>query len=144
PNDVYLEGKKICGILIERPTSRTDYVVIGVGVNVNNSIANAPPEIADTANSLVDCLETEVDRTAVLIECLQQIDRRIRSIRLGDALLLDQWRAYCILTGRRVTVDIYEREISGICSGIDSNGALVVQSGDDVHQCVGGIVKDFF
>ena len=143
PNDVYLEGKKICGILIERPPARSGYIVIGIGINVNNSIANAPVEISDKAISLADCLECNVDLTEVLIECLRQIAHRMRSIRLGDALLLDQWRAYCMLTGRRVTVDIYEKVISGICNGIDSSGALLIQQGDFVHRCIGGVVKSF-
>ncbi len=143
PNDVYLEGKKICGILIERSAARGDFVVIGIGINVNNSMANSSDEIVERAISLVDCLESEVDRTSVLIECLQQFDRRIRSIRLGDSMLLDQWRAYCMLTGRRVTVDLYEQEITGTCAGIDSTGALLVQSGEKTHRCIGGVVKSF-
>ena len=72
-------------------------------------MVDAPDELTGRVISLVDCLECEVDRTTVLIECLQQIDHRIRSIRLGDAMLLDHWRAYCMLTGRRVTIDIYEK-----------------------------------
>ena len=143
PNDVYLENKKACGILIERPAARSDYIVIGIGINVNNSMIDAPEGLAANSISLADCLDFQVDRTSVLIECLKQIDRRIRSIRLGDSMLLDQWRAYCMLTGRRVTIDLYEREISGVCSGIDASGALLVQVGDDVHRCIGGVVRTF-
>ncbi|MCA9217983.1 MAG: biotin--[acetyl-CoA-carboxylase] ligase [Planctomycetales bacterium] len=143
PNDVYLEGKKIAGILIERPASRSDFIVIGIGININNSMNDAPEDISSKAISLIDCIEIETDLTTVLIESLQQIESRLRSIRLGDSMLLDQWRAYCMLTGRSVTIDVYDKEISGVCTGIDGEGALLVKARDQVHRCIGGVVKSF-
>jgi len=55
PNDLYLEGQKICGMLIESSASRPSRLLIGIGVNVNNSFANAPEALREIATSLVDC-----------------------------------------------------------------------------------------
>ena len=141
PNDVYLEGRKVCGVLIERPSDWENRVVIGIGINVNNSLKDAPQQLKTIAISLIDCLEEECDLTSVLIECLKQIERRVKQLRTGDRSLLDQWQAYCLLTGRQVCIDNYANEIPGICHGIDEDGALLVKSGDRIHRCVGGVVR---
>lgn len=143
PNDVFLEGKKVCGILIERSPMRPHFLVLGIGINVNNSITNAPSDIASKATSMTDCLGVKMEITAVLIECLQQIDRRIQSIRQGDSTLLNQWRAYCLLTGKKVTIDNYDKVVTGICHGIDEDGALLLLTGDEMRRLMGGVVKRF-
>lgn len=67
PNDVYASGRKIAGILIESP--RPDFVVVGIGVNGNNSSKNAPPELREKIVSLLDLTgsETELPRLAAAL-----------------------------------------------------------------------------
>ncbi len=143
PNDVFLEGRKVGGILLERSSVVEDRLVIGIGVNVNNSMREAPADVMPWATSLADCLGTKFDRTLVLIECLHQLERRIDELRRAEASLLDQWRAYCLLSGRKVTIDMFGTQISGTCQGIDEQGALLVRDGKKTHRCVGGIVREF-
>ena len=52
PNDVYVQGRKICGILVEVPPRSPDRIVVGIGLNVNNSFEQAPHAVAATATSL--------------------------------------------------------------------------------------------
>lgn len=143
PNDVFLQGRKVCGILLERSPVAGDRLVIGIGVNVNNAMRDAPPDVMPRATSLADCLETHFDRTLVLVECLKQLERRFDELRRTEASLFDQWRAYCMLQGRNVTLDLYGTQIRGMCQGIDDQGALLVQGADKTHRCVGGIVREF-
>jgi len=143
PNDVYLEGKKVCGILIERPVATEPRLAIGIGINVNNSMADAPDALQQKAVSLCDALETEVDRNRLLIGALTHLEKRIDDHIHRRADLLDQWRAYCLLTGREVSIDMHGEIVTGTCKGVDDDGALIVQSGFDTHRCIAGEVVRF-
>lgn len=143
PNDVYFNEKKICGILIERPVASEPRLAIGIGVNVNNSLANAPEELKATATSLVDELELEQPLTIVLIDIIRQLEELTRNHLHSRDALLDQWRAYCLLTGREVTIEQQGRELRGTCRGISESGALLVETGGEVHECIAGTVLGF-
>ena len=141
PNDVCLDGRKLAGILIELPPSRPPHAAIGIGINVNNSFADAPDELAETGVSLRDALELEVDRTEVLIACLRQFERRWDQLRRQAVDLVDQWRAYHILQDQPVAVDTYNSLVQGVCRGIDRHGALLVETGDGLQRLLGGTVR---
>jgi len=76
PNDVYVEGKKICGILIESPTPQ--YAVIGVGLNVNNRLCDIPADyLADISErpitSMFELLNEETDIFRLMEELLSEL-----------------------------------------------------------------------
>jgi BirA family biotin operon repressor/biotin-[acetyl-CoA-carboxylase] ligase len=143
PNDVYLNERKLAGILIEMPATRPPRAVIGIGINVNNSLHAADGELAARATSLCDALETQVDLNDVLIGCLQHLDARIGQLAERPTALLDQWRAYHLLAGRTITIDTYDGTIHGTCLDLDEVGALLVETPDGVQRCVGGVIKHF-
>lgn len=143
PNDVYLAGRKLAGILIERPASQPPRVVIGVGINVNNSCQAAPADLTPQATSLCDCLDQVLDLNDVLIHCLQQMEMRLQNLRAARRELADQWQAYHILQGRRVELVDGNRQWTGICHGIDDHGALLLQTADGFQHCPGGVVTKF-
>ena len=75
PNDVFVDGKKIAGILIESPTPQQ--LVIGIGVNVNNRFADAPQEFRNVPiTTLYDILHEELDLTETVVELLRRLIRR--------------------------------------------------------------------
>ena len=143
PNDVFLDGRKVCGILIERPAGTVKPLIVGIGINVNNSIASGPEDLQSRAIALADRLHVQLDLTSVLIECLRQLQRRIDELRQGEVTLIDQWRCYCLLTGKQVTIDTFGAKIRGVCRGVDEDGALLVVSQDELHRCVAGVVETF-
>ena len=72
PNDVYVNGKKIAGILIESPTPQQ--VIVGIGLNINNRFADAPPELQNLPiTTLYDIHRKELDLTEIVIEILQRL-----------------------------------------------------------------------
>ena len=72
PNDVFVDGKKIAGILIESPTPQQ--LVIGIGLNVNNRFADAPQEFQNVPiTTLFDILHEELDLTEIVVELLQRL-----------------------------------------------------------------------
>lgn len=143
PNDVYFNEKKIAGILIERPDANDPRLAVGIGINVNNSLKSAPEDVRHSATSLTDELETELCLTNLLVECLQQLERRSRDHIHSAEELLDQWRAYCMLTGRTIKVNAGSKTIEGECHGIDASGELLVQTTSGLEKVVAGSVMEF-
>ena len=141
PNDVYLGGRKVCGVLVETLSVRPAAVIIGVGVNVNNSLDQAPAELQSTATSLAGQAGRAFDRSKVLIRFLQEFDELAARIDEGSDTLTEAFRQRCMLEGRTVTIDIGNRQVSGVCHGIDEDGALLVQSEGGVERCFGGVVS---
>jgi BirA family biotin operon repressor/biotin-[acetyl-CoA-carboxylase] ligase len=138
PNDVYLGGRKLCGILVEAP-AQGGRVVIGVGINVNNTFAAAPAELQQTATSLCDAAAAEFDLSEALIAVLRQMLSRLAALGSGPALAADFSR-YCLLTGRTVQVETGRQRWLGRCLGIDGDGALLVQTAAGLQRIVAGTV----
>lgn len=146
PNDVYLNEKKLAGVLIEIPRPKTALMIIGIGINANNQLIDAPPELQQTATSLRDALGKPVDRTAVLIDIFQQLARDLQSLGDGGepaAALRRRWRQQCLLTGRTVTIDDNTHQATGTVVGIDDDGALLLQAEAGISRIVGGRVVAF-
>ena len=148
PNDVYLSGRKLAGILIEVPSvnraseheSSARHVVIGVGLNVNNSWVDAPEDLRSKGISLFDHVDLIFDRLKILNIFLGHLETLICSLSKGESIL-DDWSEHCLLTGKHVTLLVGKEEISGLCQGLAPNGALLLQTTQGTRQFLGGIVK---
>jgi BirA family biotin operon repressor/biotin-[acetyl-CoA-carboxylase] ligase len=138
PNDVYLAGRKLCGILVEAPAHR-GRVVIGVGINVNNSIATAPAELQQTGTSLHDTAGAEFDLNEVLIAVLRQMLARLAGLASAWTLAAD-FSSYCLLTGRAVQIETGGQRGAGRCQGIDDEGRLLVHTSFGLQRIVSGTV----
>ena len=149
PNDVYVEGRKICGILTESLPIPSPHngenslfrAVIGIGVNVNNSLRNAPEEISSRATALCDLLDTATERQLVLISILQQLEQELATLVNSPEEFVAQWRRLCWLTGREVTLNDGPRSISGRCQGIDAHGALQILTPNGVYRAISGSIE---
>lgn len=128
PNDVYVAGKKISGILIERPTQSQHRTAIGIGINVNNSFDSASVELREKATSIVDLTGEENRLSSVIVELLKRIAENFQNFKLGQLDLVQAWQRFCYLTGKSITLTDGARTISGVCQGIDASGALKVRT----------------
>jgi BirA family biotin operon repressor/biotin-[acetyl-CoA-carboxylase] ligase len=142
PNDVYVNGRKIAGILVESVPQRPGLVVAGIGINVNNSLASAPPEVRERAISLIDLLGQETPLIDLLIRLLQQIEEDLRALGRDDPRLIQRCRESCFLTGRIVTVKNIATEVTGTCAGIDDDGALLLLTSHGPERCLAGVVTE--
>jgi len=140
PNDVTIEGRKICGVLIEVPRGRTDRLLIGIGLNVNNSVENAPEELQGTATALCDLTGRQFVITDVLIEILKHLAERLQTSDLWNDAVRDGWRKRCLLTGQKIRIDLEVRQAEGVCRGIDDDGALLLDVGRKVERHFSGVV----
>jgi BirA family biotin operon repressor/biotin-[acetyl-CoA-carboxylase] ligase len=119
PNDVWIEGRKVAGILVEgRP--QEGWAVLGIGLNVTTG--EFPPELAEIAASL-RLSGVETDTESVLGALLGSLSEWLGAP--PDAVLA-AWRERDALRGERIGWSGGE----GIADGIDDSGALLVQTGD--------------
>jgi BirA family biotin operon repressor/biotin-[acetyl-CoA-carboxylase] ligase len=143
PNDVFLNGRKASGLLVEVPSTKSDRLVIGIGINVNNSLADASEELQNSATSLVDVSGSPHDRTDVLIRVLQRLEASLALLAEDGPRLLGNWRAYCLLTGRTVLLRVGTRESLGLCRGIDEQGAILLETTTGLRRFSSGVVVRF-
>jgi BirA family biotin operon repressor/biotin-[acetyl-CoA-carboxylase] ligase len=164
PNDVYLGGGKVCGILSESVAGWRDRLVVGIGVNVNNRIQGSEgevqgprskvqgqrtnggqrSEVRGEAIALVEHDGMVRDLTAVLLVVLDQFDRRWTELLEGGfGPLAVEYRRRCFLTGRTLTVEQPGgRQVVGVCRGIDDEGLLVVWTErGEVHVASGTVAR---
>lgn len=140
PNDVYVDDKKICGILIETIPAQREFVVIGIGLNVNNSLQTAPLEIQKRATSLRDLMGVSHSREEVLISLLQSLEDILVRIPAHLPQLLAEWRQHCFLTGKRISINDSQHEHAGQCLGIDDDGGLLLQTESGQRKFLAGSV----
>jgi BirA family biotin operon repressor/biotin-[acetyl-CoA-carboxylase] ligase len=144
PNDVLTNSRKICGILVEQHGNADQQgLIIGIGVNVNNSLADAPADVSQRATSLSDLQGQPFDLTDVLIRILLQLDARISQLVSQPRLALSEANHHNILNGRVVSIQTGDSRISGTCAGIDEDGQLVLQTLTGLVRCPTGVVCEW-
>lgn len=136
PNDLLLSGRKLAGVLteIEENQGQLQYAIIGLGLNIGMSFANAPPPMNGTAISLTEASQQPVSVDAMRDAYLSNFEARYRRFQAGE-MPLDEWKERLEPLGRRVRVPQSGRgvhgseqtDIIGMASGVDPNGALLVQ-----------------
>lgn len=142
PNDVWIDGRKVCGILIEQSDRAADRLVIGVGLNVNNSFQDASDEQRQIATSMTDAASgLQFSRTDVLITFLNSWRRLAAELADGDLNLVERWSHLCVLSGNPVMLTDGHRETTGICAGIDDDGSLLLRTAFSLERCYAGTVR---
>ncbi len=129
PNDILVNGRKICGILTETSTEMDaiDFVVVGVGMNVNT------PEFPDELNEIGTSIYLETgkafDRVTLLQEFLHQFEQLYFTfLKSGFESIGKRWGELSILMGKDVTVQMIDRSCSGRVLKLDRDGALIIRS----------------
>lgn len=145
-NDLYLNGRKLCGILTEftllAESGEPDYVVVGMGVNMNQTAETFRAQgLEDIAASLAG-EGYPVERNHLAVCLLEELDQLVRDFPAKRADYLDRYRAHCITLGRQVSFDGEGTLQTGTVTGVNDDFALQV-AGDDgrEHVVSSGTVK---
>lgn len=144
PNDVFLSNAKIAGILIESPggpAPAKDRLVIGIGINVNNSWHSAPRGAVPNSIALCDFTTEQHDLQQALINLLNALQKRIEQLAASDPGLPTTWQQLSWLTKQNVDVAAGSSLVSGTCLGIDFDGALLVDDGATTHRVFSGTIR---
>jgi BirA family transcriptional regulator, biotin operon repressor / biotin---[acetyl-CoA-carboxylase] ligase len=144
PNDVLIDGRKVSGILcaMESELERLRFVILGIGVNLNSTPEDFPPDLRDKAVGLCTAAGQPIDRVAFATGLLSQLEARYDLfMREGFAALRAMWEARSWLTGRHVRIDDASRSYEGRVSGIADDGALVLRDagGGEVRVIAGDV-----
>jgi len=142
PNDVVIGTKKVCGILTELSAEieRVNYVVCGVGMNVNTPSFDG--ELADKATSLFIVTGERHRRAPIITRFLNEFERLyLKFLDGGFASAADEYRELCLNVGREVNVIYPDREIRGRAVDINDSGELVVQTENEIIAVASGEVS---
>ena len=130
PNDVLINGRKVCGILIESEVrgNTVDYAIVGIGVNVNLRLS-AFPEILSIATSLCEELGREISRLSLVQRLLVEIEKLYLSLPAGGPVY-EEWRDRLVTLGKRVQVKSGKTMYEGIAESVASDGSLLLRQSD--------------
>jgi len=132
PNDVFLAGRKVAGILIESGTDSAGrpFAVVGIGVNANHETADFPPELADRAASLRIATGRSCDRAALAVEILAALASRHDRLAADFPQLVAEASRRSLLLGRWVQLRAGTQLYEGLAEGLDADGQLRVRASD--------------
>lgn len=146
PNDILVNGRKICGILSEAAgePDRIYYAVTGIGINVNFTEEDKSDEVKDIATSIKIEKGHTVPRPLLLSQILHSLSSYCLDLKKPDGKekLLSSYRKECDTIGRDISVIQDEDKFTGTALGITEQGALIVKVGEaerifaaaDVHH----------
>ncbi len=126
PNDVLIEGRKVCGVLAEMNAEMDviNFVNVGIGINANTSV----PRFEKTATSLKDALGRQISRKEFLRVLLREIEGWQALLMKED--LLEEWRKLSITLNKKMKVIAPGEVIVGRAIDIDATGALIIKESD--------------
>jgi BirA family biotin operon repressor/biotin-[acetyl-CoA-carboxylase] ligase len=139
PNDVLIGGKKVAGILCESSCAaeRIDFVILGIGINLNYSPELMPAAIRERATSLLAIDGKVIEREAFVRRLIQDLDRCYGELEeSGFGPIALRWEGRFNLQGKKVRVEMADGQLFGTAAGIDRDGALVVVDSQGRRQRV--------
>lgn len=144
PNDILINGRKAAGILTElnAELDQVKYVIIGIGVDVNLTAGEFPPDLRKLATSLLIEAGQSIDRAELAAVILRELDRDYGLIGAGRfETVADEWEARCKTLGHNVTINIGARQIQGRAESLDADGALLLRTQHGLlERIIGGDV----
>ncbi len=114
PNDIVIDGRKVCGILCER---RDDAVICGIGININNKVSKAIPATTLTGVNPSKLVANILNELETLLEC-------------DFKTLREEYECYCININRPVQAIYENRTVKGTATGVTDTGELIITTPD--------------
>jgi len=139
PNDVLVNDRKVCGILIESSVrgNIVDYAIIGIGVNVNLRLSDFP-EIPSTATSLSAELGRDAPRLRIIRQLLVEVERLYLALQAGGSIY-EEWQDSLVTLGRRVRVKSGKTIYEGVAESVTKDGSLLLRhSNGNLSKIVAG------
>lgn len=138
PNDIVINGKKVCGILTESSTDMEyiNYVVVGIGINCNQN--EFEEEIQSMASSLFLESGHYVNRNRLLATFLNQFEKYYEIFMKKQDLsdLVNEYNAMLVNRGKQVKMIEKDKEIIRKAIGIDHTGALIVEDENGIRELI--------
>jgi BirA family transcriptional regulator, biotin operon repressor / biotin---[acetyl-CoA-carboxylase] ligase len=130
PNDILINGKKVCGILIENELrGNRASSVIGIGINIGLA-ASAYTEISDIATGLCAELGKDVSRVDIIRQLFVAMDNFYLSLSVNKESIFAEWRDRLVTLGKEVFVESDAARLEGIAESVDKDGVLLLRQAD--------------
>ncbi|MBZ2166208.1 biotin--[acetyl-CoA-carboxylase] ligase [Methanobacterium spitsbergense] len=133
PNDILIGNKKVCGILTEVNASieKVNYVVVGIGIDMNVDVPLFPPDLQKGATSLKNELNTEINGAILVQKFLLEFETIYNEFKAGKfPEILKEWRSLSKTIGNNVEVRTRGKTIRGEAVGINKEGILILELED--------------
>jgi BirA family transcriptional regulator, biotin operon repressor / biotin---[acetyl-CoA-carboxylase] ligase len=144
PNDILMGGRKVAGILTELSAEldKVKYVILGVGVDVNLTATEFPPELRKLATSLKIETGHKVNRAELAVRILQELDHDYARVCSGQfEAVANEWEEHCSTIGHNVVIHVGDRKIQGCAESLDADGALLLRTQHGrLERIIGGDV----
>ncbi|HEY4602492.1 MAG TPA: biotin--[acetyl-CoA-carboxylase] ligase [Cerasibacillus sp.] len=131
PNDILIENKKLSGILTEMQAEqdRIQYIIIGIGMNVNQTIHELPDDLSEKATSLRIETGHQLDMIKLVQAILEQFERTYETyLNEGFKSIKTKWESYGFKIGERINVKTMNQQWEATFSGIAPDGGLLVEN----------------
>ncbi|MBU1006140.1 MAG: biotin--[acetyl-CoA-carboxylase] ligase [Candidatus Omnitrophica bacterium] len=126
PNDILINGKKVCGILTELngETDKVNFIITGIGININTKVELLP----EGASSLAAEKGVAVDRLELVKAILRNIDKYYKIFNGGDtAAIIKEYKKLSAVLDRQVQINYHNKLMSGHVVDVDKEGALILR-----------------
>lgn len=129
PNDILINEKKIAGILCEYIPTTPSSVIVGIGVNINQS--NFPPDLQDIATSIKLETGNSINRSDLVLSLIENLDCEYEELlKEKGNTLIEKWVKNTDMLDKTVTVFQKGKSLTGIAKGLDQKGRLILQASD--------------
>ena len=139
PNDILVNDRKVAGLLNEMSaeTEKVNFVVLGIGINLNMKRDQFPVDIRFPASSLLLEGGSEIGRCAFIRTLITELDDLYAVyMKEGDEPVRKEWLVRCDIEGRTVSVSGNDLDFTGVVSRVDETGGLVVRLPDGREEKV--------
>lgn len=144
PNDILISHRKVAGILteIDAEMDRTNAIILGIGININNHSSSFSSELRDTVTSLRMETGREISRLGLLQTLLLDLENLYETFKAkGFTPILGIWKKKDITVGSYVKAVLIDRELVGQAVDIDHEGALILRDEKgNTHRIISGDV----
>ncbi|EKP4478759.1 bifunctional biotin--[acetyl-CoA-carboxylase] ligase/biotin operon repressor BirA [Cronobacter dublinensis] len=142
PNDLYLNDRKLAGILVELTGKTGDAAQIVIGAGINLAMRQVESDIVNQGWINLQEAGIKVDRNTLAVRLIEKLRSSLREFEQeGLAPFLARWEKLDNFIHRQVKLIIGEREIYGISRGIDNQGALLLEQNGVIKPWVGGEIS---
>lgn len=149
PNDIILGGRKVCGILTEMSCEmdRINFIVIGIGLNVNQELYDFPEELREMAVSLKmhssegpagegkDNMKINHKRSGIIRAIFEELEQVYKEINKKESSrILEEWKSFSVTIGREICISSADESFTGTAVGITHEGKLIIRSNGGITR----------
>lgn len=139
PNDILIDDKKVCGILLQTVDSSTTPIILGIGINVNQT--EFPSELEKVATSLLLSTGQPIDRASLMASVLLNLEKNLELLLNAPSVIRKKYTDNLAWIGKNCQIVGMDEEIIGTLIGIEKSGALLLETNTGTRTIYAGNVS---